>query len=221
MILLVIVRPTTEYFQTVFDSLRDIIFTLSLDGSITSISREFEEVTGWKVEEWIGKKFLDLVHPKDIPVVVDGFQQITGGDSPPAYSARVKTKSGLFLTLEAKGSPQIVDGKINGYLGIARDITSRIKMEEMVKASELQYRTVIDSINEPLHVINRDHEIVLVNAALLTWLKALNMDIIELFGRTVLEAFPFLEEEVIDEYEFVFNTGKPLEREEETNLYSN
>jgi PAS domain S-box-containing protein len=211
-------RPTTEYFQILLDNLRDIIFTLSLDGSITSISREFEEVTGWKREEWIGKQFLDIVHPKDVPIVVNGFQQITGGENPPAYSARVKTKSGLFLTLEAKGTPQIIDGEIVGYLGVARDITNRIKMEEIVKASELQYRTVIDSINEPLHVINRDYEIVLVNAAFLTWLKALNIDMPELFGRTVFEAFPFLDEKIIQEYDDVFNNKQPVETEEETIL---
>ncbi|MHA1944771.1 MAG: PAS domain S-box protein [Candidatus Hodarchaeales archaeon] len=211
-------RPTTEYFQVLLDNLRDIIFTLSLDGSITSISREFEEVTGWKREEWIGKKFLEIVHPKDVPIVIDGFQQITGGRSPPAYSARVKTKAGLFLTLEAKGTPQIVNGEVVGYLGVARDITNRIKMEEIVKASELQYRTVIDSINEPLHVINRDFEIVLVNAAFLSWLKELNIEMIELFGRTVLEAFPFLGEDVIKEYEYVFNNEQPMETEEETIL---
>ena len=213
-----IARPTTEYFQLLLDNLRDIIFTLSLDGSITSISREFEEVTGWKKKEWIGKKFLDIVHPDDVPVVVDGFQQITSGSSPPAYSARVKTKNGLYLTLEAKGTPQIINDEIVGYLGVARDITNRIKMEEIVKASELQYRTVIDSIDDPLHVINRDHEIVLVNSAFLTWLKVLNTDILELFGRTVLEAFPFLGKKIIEEYEDVFTNEQPLETEEETVL---
>ncbi len=213
-----IVRPKTEHFQSLLDNLRDIIFTLSLDGSITSISREFEEVTGWKKEEWIGKKFLDIVHPEDVSIVVDGFQQTTGGKPPPAYSARVRTKNGLFLTLEAKGTPQIVNGETVGYLGVARDITNRIKMEEIVKASELQYRTVIDSINEPLHVINRDYEIVLVNAAFLTWLKVLNIDMLELFGRTVFEAFPFLGEKIIQEYDYVFDSEQPMETEEETML---
>ncbi|MHA1237103.1 MAG: PAS domain-containing protein, partial [Candidatus Hodarchaeales archaeon] len=170
-------KPTFERFQLFLDNLTDIIFTLSLDGSITSLSREFEEATGWKKEEWIGKKFLDIVHPDDVPIVIEGFKSITGGESPPAYSSRVKTKNGLYLTLEAKGTPQIINGEIVGYLGLARDITNRIEMEQILKSSELQYRTVIDSINDPIHAINQDHEIVLVNSAFLSWLKALKLDI--------------------------------------------
>ena len=211
-------KPPIEHFQFFWDNLRDIIFILSLDGSITSLTREFEEVTGWKREEWIGRQFLEIVHPDDTDIVINGFKSITGGESPPAYSTRVKTKHGLYLTLEAKGTPQIVNGEIVGYLGIARDITNRIKMEEMLRSSELQYRTVIDSINDPIHVINQDHEIVLVNSAIQSWLKVLKIDIQDLLGRTVLEAFPFLNEKIIEEYDFVLNSEKPLETEEKTKI---
>ena len=209
-----ITKPSTERFHLFLDKFSDIIFTLSLDGSITSITREFEEATGWKREEWIGKKFLEIVHPEDINIVIDGFKSITGGESPPAYSARVKTKHGLYLTLEAKGTPQIINDEIVGYLGIARDITNRIKMEEILKSSELQYRTVIDSISDPIHVINQDLEIVLVNSAFQSWIEVLKIDIQELLGRTVFEAFPFLNEKIIEEYYSVLRNKEPLETEE-------
>ncbi|MHA1443859.1 MAG: PAS domain S-box protein, partial [Candidatus Hodarchaeales archaeon] len=46
--------------------------------------------------------------------------------------------------------------------------------------------------------------------------KALKIDYQELFGRTILEAFPFLNEKITREYDSVLNSEESLETEEET-----
>jgi len=131
--------------------------------------------------------------------------------------ARILTKSGEIKTLEAKPTPQIVNGKIIGYLGIARDVTERKKAEEALRTSEKQYRMIIHSMGDAIHVINRDFEIILVNPAFSTWLKQLNLEI-DLIGKTVQEAFPFLPDYVIDEYYEVFSSGRTLVTEEGTTI---
>ena len=124
-----------DLFQYIWYNLRDIIFTLDGDGFITTLSREFETLTGWPREKWIGKHFLNIVHPDDSEVVKEGFNATIRGESPPPYSARVLTKNGSIIVFEAKATPQLTDGKITGYLGIARDITDRNKMEDALRAS--------------------------------------------------------------------------------------
>ena len=186
------------HYEYIFENIRDIIFTLSLDGRITSVTREFENSTGWSRDEWLGKHFQDLVHPEDIEGVIQGFKDVISGDLPAPYEARVKSKSGDILTFEAKSAPFIINNKITGYLGIARDITKRKEMEEALRTSKHQYRDIIDSLGDAIHVVNKDRQIILNNPAFSNWLEELNINS-DIKGKTVLEAFPFLEKKVIEE----------------------
>lgn len=206
-----------EQNQYILENIRDIIFTLSPDGIIKSVTREFENLTGWSREEWIGRHFLDIVHPDDTTVVIEGFKATIRGETLPPYHARIFTKSGDILILEAKPTPHIVNGQVVGYLGIARDITERKRVEDELRASEQQYRNMINSMGDPIHVIDKDLKIILANPTFSIWLKQLNLDI-KLVGKTIREAFPFLPDNVIDEYQTVFLTGKTLITEEGTTI---
>ncbi|MFX0050140.1 MAG: PAS domain-containing protein, partial [Candidatus Hermodarchaeota archaeon] len=206
-----------EESQWILENIRDIIFTLSPDGRIKSLTREFENITGYSREEWIGKHFLDIVHPADSAVVIKGFEATIRGEILQPYHARVRAKSGAFLILETKPMPQIVDGKVTGYLGIARDITERVQAEEALWASEQQYRDIIDSMGDPIHVIDKDRKILLANPAFSNWLKQLELDD-DLIRKTLREAFPFISDKVIDEYNTVFSNGKTLVTEESTTI---
>ncbi|UCG01595.1 MAG: PAS domain S-box protein [Candidatus Heimdallarchaeota archaeon] len=206
-----------EQSQFILDNIRDIIFSLSSDGMITSVTKEFEKVTGWSREEWIGKHFLEIVHPEDTSVVVNGFEATIDGETVPPYEARIFGKSGDIITLEAKSTPQVINGQITGYLGIARDITERKQSEELLRSSEQQYRTIIESLGDPLHVIDRDFVIILANPAFSEWLKELNFET-PLVGKTIREAFPFLSDLVLNEYHTVFSSGQTLVTEEATTI---
>ncbi len=206
-----------DLFQYIWDNLRDIIFTLDSEGLITSISREFETITGEKRENWIGKHFIALVNPEDHETVIEGFNVTIRGETPPPYSARITTKSGEIVVLEAKATPQWTDGKISGYLGIARDITARNKMEIALKASEEQYRTAINSIGDPLHIIDRDFVIRLTNHAFSPWLRSLKINP-AIVGKKVTTAFPFLPPKIMEEYESVFREGRVLITKERTEI---
>ncbi|MHA1978058.1 MAG: PAS domain S-box protein [Candidatus Hodarchaeales archaeon] len=206
-----------ELFQYIWDNLRDLIFTLDGDGFITSLSREFETLTGWPREKWMGKHFLDIVYPEDSEIVKEGFNATIRGETPPPYSARVPTKDGSIIVLEAKATPQLTHGKITGYLGIARDITDRNRMEDALRASEEQYRTVINAIGDPLHVIDREHKITLTNQAFYPWLRGLKLNPV-IVGKKVTDAFPFLPKTVQTEYQSVFKNGKVIVTEERTKI---
>jgi PAS domain S-box-containing protein len=206
-----------ELFQYIWDNLRDIIFTLDSKGLITSISHEFETITGIKREKVIGKHFIELVIPEDHEIVIEGFNTTIQGESPPPYSARVSTKNGEIVVLEAKATPQWTNGEISGYLGIARDITKRNEMEEALRASEEQYRIAINSIGDPIHVINPNYEIKLANHAFSSWLRRLKLNS-SIIGMKVTEAFPFLPPEINEEYDLVFKNGKAIITEEKTEI---
>jgi len=206
-----------DHYDYILENIRDILFILDSDGKIHSITREFEKATGYSRTKWIGKHFLDLVHPEDAAIAIQGFERTISGETPDPYKVRVKSKSGEFLIFEAKATPHIVNGEIVGYLGIARDITAKWRVEEALKASEQHYRRIIDSITDPIQVINKELIIIFLNPAFVTWLESLGLDS-NIKNKSILEAFPFLGKKIIEEYNQVFTSAKVLITLEDTTI---
>jgi len=88
-------------------------------------------------------------------------------------------------------------------------------MERCLKESELQYRSMIDSMGDAIHVVDRNSRLLIANPALIAWNKELGLET-EVVGKTLPEVFPFLSDQILKEYDQVFNHGKNLITEERT-----
>jgi PAS domain S-box-containing protein len=111
----------------------DVIFTLSPDGTFTSLNPAFERVTGWSREEWLGQPFAPYIHPADLPFAQSIFTRILQNQIIPLFELRVRAKSGEYLIKELTATPEVRDGEVVGVFGIARDITKRRRAEEAVR----------------------------------------------------------------------------------------
>ncbi|KKN09583.1 hypothetical protein LCGC14_1045130, partial [marine sediment metagenome] len=101
------------------------------------------------------------------------------------------------------------EGNVQGIIAIIEDITEKKLAEEKLKESEEQYRVVLDSINDPIHVVDTGLSIILINPAFKEWVKIFDISP-DILGKKVFEAFLFLPDLVLDEYQQVFSTGKTL-----------
>jgi len=86
-------------------------------------------------------------------------------------------------------------------------------MERRLRESELQYRSMIDSMGDAIHVVNRDLRILIANPKLIQWNKSLGLET-DVLNRTLLEIFPFLSKTIIEEYQQIFTNGENLITEE-------
>ena len=55
-------RDSEKRYRTLVENVRDVIFTLSPTGMVTSLNPAFQKITGWSPAEWMGKPFAHLVH---------------------------------------------------------------------------------------------------------------------------------------------------------------
>jgi PAS domain S-box-containing protein len=130
-------RETQSRYTELLDNLRDYVYTLSPTGELTSLNPAFEQITGWKRSEWLGKHYVGLVHPDDRGRSDASFAKALQEDQPPRNEVRIRKKDGGYVTMEFSGRPLIVDGEVVGVSGIARDITDRVKTEEaLIRAKQ-------------------------------------------------------------------------------------
>jgi len=79
--------------------------------------------------------------------------------------------------------------------------------KQKLKESKEKYRLIIESISDPLHVVDAELKIIYLNPAFIEWLKSLGLNH-EIIGKTPAEAFPFIGEKVTKEYQEIFNSKK-------------
>jgi len=84
--------------------------------------------------------------------------------------------------------------------------------------SEEQYLAILNSLTDPMHIIDREYNIQFLNLAMVLWLNKLNLNS-DLVGKTLFEEFSFLEyDKIHNEYKKVFKTGELLITKEATKL---
>jgi len=138
-------RDREERLRSIVDTAPDVIYTVSADGMITSLSPAFEKLTGWPTSEWIGRSFTSIVHPDDLMTAVHQLYTILNGESPAPFELRILTSAGEYRIAELRSRPHIQNDRIVGTIGIARDINDRIAAEQTIRENERRLRRLIES----------------------------------------------------------------------------
>ena len=102
-------------------------------------------------------------------------------------------------------------------LELKRDVDELEQAKKALRDSEHLYHSTIDSINDTMHLIDRNYTILMHNTKLEEWLKHLNVHG-SIIGSSLFDLCPFLSQETRDEYERVFTHKKAIITEEENRI---
>ncbi len=201
-------------FKTIADNAKYGVTIANTTGKLTYVNEYFAAIHGYKPDEVIGKNLAIFHDEEQLKEVIKLNTELIEKGSYNAREMWHTHKDGSVFPMLMSGT--LVKNKEDIPLFIAAtaiDITERKEMEEVLQASEQQYRTIINSIGDAIHVVDKDLRIILVNPALEQRARSLSLNTFQV-GKKVNEAFPFVPEKILDEYRQVFNTGETLITEE-------
>ncbi len=122
-------------YRELVESLNDIVLTTDLEGRITYVSPNISDY-GYRSSELVGEGFQPLIHPDDLPRVVNAIQGALSG-TPVRIEYRARNASGGIHHLRASIKAMLDDtGQPIGVSGVLADITEQRKTEEQLRVSQ-------------------------------------------------------------------------------------
>ena len=139
-----------QWFRALSDQSSDIIVLLNREGIITYENPAVEKILGFKIEDRIGARGFEHLHPDDFKLVADTYDILFSDINAPVQRSDIRFRhiDGSWRTFEAVASNLIHDNVIEGVIINLRDITERKKIEEALHQSEEKYRTLLESVQE-------------------------------------------------------------------------
>jgi PAS domain S-box-containing protein len=156
-------QASEQRLRLLFDTAPDVIYSINSDGELVELNMAFENLTGYSREEWMGKSFAPLVHPDDLELAIETFEQTKRGEHPQPYELRIRRNDGEYVTAEFISAPLMRGAEIAGEFGIARDVTARREAERALAESEELYKGLLATSPDAVVVTDLDFKVAMVS----------------------------------------------------------
>jgi len=123
-----------EKYRTMVEQSNDLIWVLDIDGKLTYANNRCEEVTGYKVNSFIGESFTSLIIEDELPSILRIFQLVLNGESL-HYEIHLKGINDRIFLFSVNSAPIRKASEIIGTVSFARDITDIRKAEEAMSSA--------------------------------------------------------------------------------------
>lgn len=160
------------------------------------VSPAYSRALGYGEEELLGASVFELIHDDDRQAVLAEAQAMMAAKRPGKFIFRLRHKDGSWRWLESIARAFGSNG--GGYRGMvfSRDITERREAEEALRASEMRFRTLIESSVDGIHAFDRECRYIVWNPAME---RISGVPATQTIGRCAFELFPFLLDTGADE----------------------
>ena len=213
-------RENEEKYRLLFENANDAIFLNEIreegmPGRFIIVNSVACRQYGYSREEFLQLSIRDVVAPGKS----SGITEVAGKirhDGEAMVEDVHRRKDGTVFPVEANIHIFELQGQKVG-LSFVRDMTERKLAEDTLRENEEKYRSTLDALPDAVSVVDREFRVSLANTKLKSWLRSLGLSD-AIIGKPLLDAFPFLPREVLDEYREIFSTGTPMVTEESSNI---
>ena len=155
-----------KHFRALTENALDILTILDPQGAFTYNSPSVKRVLGHEPKDLAGQSAFALIHPEDLPGVLQGFDfGLRNPDRTVTLEFRFRHRDGSWRHLEAVGQSLLGDPGIAGVVINSRDITDRKLAEAALRSSEMLFHSVWENSVDGMRLTDQDGNIVAVNDA--------------------------------------------------------
>jgi PAS domain S-box-containing protein len=146
-------------YRTLVENSCDIIYSLDLEGRFTFVSPAWKTVLGHDLTDVLGHNIRDFVHPEDVSLCETAIMTGIQSNSAQEATYRIRHLDGNWRWHTSRGAPHRDDDGVQTVIGIAHDITERLRIEEVMAQTEKMIMVsglaagMAHEINNPLGAI--------------------------------------------------------------------
>jgi len=171
------IRNSENKLRTIIDTIPGFVCTLSAAGEVELVNRQVLEYFGKTMEELKNWDTSNVVHPDDLPCVVDSWKHSIETGQPYDLELRQRRADGVYRWFQSRALPtRDTEGRITGWYMLLTDIDDRKRAEDALRLNEHDLRLIVDSIPGFVSTANAVGEVELVNR-----------QVLEYFGKTTEE----------------------------------
>jgi two-component system, cell cycle sensor histidine kinase and response regulator CckA len=131
------IARSEEKYRELFENANDFIYTMDLQGKLTSINLAGERILGCGRNELVGKNLIELTAPDKMDEFLEMIASKLGGKEVHFYERQITTKDGRKVTLEISNRLiRDANGVPEGIQGVARDVTERDLLQAQLQQSQ-------------------------------------------------------------------------------------
>ena len=119
------------------------------------VNPAFARMVGSRPEELIGRSMDELIHPQDLPILIQARSRRQAGETS-SYEARLIRSDGCIFPVQVTGTPRWQDGKFFGSIVAVTDLTERKRFEDELKKSEAKNRALLDAIPDAIFLLDKE-----------------------------------------------------------------
>lgn len=148
-------KDSEERFKALFEYAPDAYYLMDDSGTFIAGNAATEQLTGYTRSELIGKNFLkaNLLSPENLQRAELAFTSLLKGKPIEEKEYVLHKKDGGRVIVDLRTHLMNFDGRII-ILGIARDITERIRAQETLRESEHRFRSIFERAKDVIYMID-------------------------------------------------------------------
>jgi PAS domain S-box-containing protein len=163
-------RVNERNLSLIVDSIPGLVVRMSAAGEVELANRQLLAYFGKELEDIRSWTSSGVVHPEDLPRAIEIAGNAFASGDPYDMEIRVRRHDGVYRWFQARGIPlRDAEGRILNWYALHTDIDDRKRVEEALRASELNARMIVDGIPGLVARVSPAGEVEVVNRPLLEY----------------------------------------------------
>lgn len=159
------VERTERRYRDLVDNASDMIYRTDPFGRFTFVNPVATRILGFGEGELLSMKYFELMHPDWVPRAMDFYEKAAKTRESTYLEFPVRRKDGEEIWVGQHVRPIITGGRIEGFQGMARDITDRVLAQSELRAERDFVSAILDTAPSLIMVLDAQGHIVRFNRA--------------------------------------------------------